>query len=95
MSTINYMESTDCILLSNLAFPVVIKLTNYLVLVGNKSAVCVVAIVQLNIKKVEIRIYIMKEIQPVNAQFYCSNCDNSYMFLLHKVAIFRLCISEV
>jgi len=49
MSTINYMESTDCILLSNLAFPVAIKLNNYLVLVGN-SAVCVVAIVQLNIK---------------------------------------------
>jgi hypothetical protein len=36
MSTINYMESTDCILLSNLAFSVVIILTNYLVLVGNK-----------------------------------------------------------
>jgi len=39
--------------------------------------------------------YIMKEIHRINAQFYCSNCDSSYMFLLHKVVIFRLCISEV
>jgi len=37
----------------------------------------------------------MKEIQPVNAQLYCGVCDGSYMFRLIKVAIIRLCKSEV
>lgn len=81
MSTVNYMESTDCILLSNLAFPFVIKLANYLVLVGNKCSMCGghCAVEHKRLKSK----YIMKEIQPINAQFYCSNCDSSYMFLLH------------
>lgn len=92
MSTINYMESTECILLSNLAFPVVTKLIIWCWW-DTKCSMCGghCAVEHKRLKSE----YIMKEIQPVNAQFYCSNCNSSYMFLLHKVAIFRLCISEV
>jgi hypothetical protein len=31
----------------------------------------------------------------VIAQLYFSDCDGSYMFLLRKIAIIRLCTSEV
>jgi len=37
----------------------------------------------------------MKEVQPVNAQFYCGVCDGRYMFRLSKFAIIRLYKSEV
>ena len=39
--------------------------------------------------------YIMKEIQPINSQLYCGVCDGNYMFRLSKVAIVRLCKSDV